>query len=173
MNVMETAKERTKHIVEKVTEKVTEKATTDSRTPGITIARPRREVIDLFQDADRLSVAFGDAAEVQQTGPDRLRWTFVIDGNDGPAWDCLVSVEDDARLRFVDVDPGKSAEIVLDFRDAPQDRGTEVIAQVSSPAPGALTGALAFKALYRARALLLTGEVPTIKYNPSARDSDR
>ncbi|MCW2552947.1 MAG: putative integral rane protein [Mycobacterium sp.] len=52
-------------------------------------------------------------------------------------------------------------------------RRTEVIARVSSPAPGALTGALTFKALYRARALLMTGEMPTIRYNPSARDSDR
>jgi hypothetical protein len=63
--------------------------------------------------------------------------------------------------------------IVLEFGDAPQDRGTEVIARVSSPAPGVLTGPLAFKALYRARALLMTGEVPTIKSNPSARDADR
>jgi hypothetical protein len=30
-----------------------------------------------------------------------------------------------------------------------------------------------FKALYRARAILMTGEVPTIKHNPSARASAR
>jgi|SoiMetStandDraft_5_1073268.scaffolds.fasta_scaffold143130_2 uncharacterized membrane protein len=177
MNVMDTAKERAKHIVEtvseKVTEKVGEKVTTESRKQAITIARPRHEVIALFQDTERLSVVFGDAAEVQQAGPERLRWVFAIGGNDRFIWDCVVSMEDDARLRFADLDPGSGAEIVLNFRDAPQERGTEVIAQVTSPGPGALSGALAFKALYRARALLLTGEVPTIEYNPSARNSDR
>ncbi len=93
--------------------------------------------------------------------------------NDGTTWDCVVAVEDDAIMRFVDVNPEKSAGIMVQFREAPQDRGTEVIARTTSPGPGALTGVLTFKVLYRARALLMTGEVPTIEFNPSARDSDR
>jgi hypothetical protein len=108
-------------------------------------------------------------ADVHRLSADRLRWTFLLDGHDGADWDCVVIVEDDMRLRYVDVHPEKDTGIVLDFRDASQDRGTEVIAHVSSPAPGALTGTVVFKALYRARSLLLTGEVPTIEFNPSAR----
>jgi len=97
MNVMDTAKERAKHIVEtvseKVTEKVGEKASTGSRRQAITIARPRREVIALFQDTERLSVVFGDVAEVQQAGPERLRWVFAFGGNDRFIWDCVVSMK--------------------------------------------------------------------------------
>lgn len=172
MNVVDTAKEQAKQLAQKVVEKVTEATTTDSRVQAITIGRPKHDVIRLFQDAELLAEVVGDFAEVHSTGEGRLRWTFLPDIG-GPAWDCVVTVEDDARVRYVDVDPEKTAELILEFRDAPQNLGTEVTARVSSPAPGAITGALAYKALYRARAVLLTGEAPTIKHNPSARDSQR
>lgn len=172
MNVVDAAKEKAKELVEKVTEKVAEAATTDSRVQAITINRPREEVVALFGDPERLSIVFGDFARVTEAGPDRQRWTFDDDGG-GPIWDCVVSRDSADRLRFVDVNPDRSTEIILDFADAPQDRGTEVVARVSAPAPGALTGVMTYKALYRARALLQTGEVPTIARNPSARDSSR
>jgi uncharacterized membrane protein len=166
-------KEPVKQLVDKVAEKVVDGAVADSRLQAVTIAASREDVRTLFQDANRLSEIFGDVADVTSTGPDRLRWKFTLEGSDGPEWECVTVAEDDARLRFVDAKAGEDAGIVLDFRDAPQGRGTEVIARVSSPAPGALTGALAFKALYRARALIMTGEVPTIKHNPGARASER
>jgi uncharacterized membrane protein len=177
MSVVQRAKERVTEIVDKMSETVSEKVlntvTTESRVQAVTISRPRGEVLALFQDANRLSEVFGDVADVSSTGPDHLRWKFTFDGRDGPEWECVVVAEGDTRLRFSDVDPDRRIGIVLEFRDAPQGRGTEVIARVSSPAPGALTGPLTFKALYRARALVTTGEVPTIEYNPSARHSDR
>lgn len=173
MSVVDTAKAQVKHIAEKVADKATDAVSRDSRVQAVTIARPRTEVMHKFQDAAFLSQVFGDVADVRADGQGRLRWAFGSDASSGPGWDCVVAVDDDTQLRFVDIDPDKSAGVTLNFREAPQDRGTEVIARVTSPAPGALTGVAAFKALYRARALLLTGEVPTIKQNPSARDSDR
>lgn len=176
MNVVDTAKTQVKQFAERITEKVTEKiadaAGTDSRIQALTISRPRTEVIALFRDPERLSQVFGDIARVNAAGADRMRWTFVLDG-DGPAWDCVVSLDGENRLRYVDVNPDKPAEITLDFATAPQNRGTEVVARANAPLPGLLTGALIYKALYRARALLQTGEVPTIKRNPGARNSPR
>lgn len=173
MNVVDTAKQQAKQLAHKVVEKVGEKVTADSRVQAVTIARPRADVLDLFQDPERLSRIFGDIADVTGAGAgaDRLRWTFA--GDDGPVWDCVVSREGDNRLRYVDVNPERAAGLTLDLSDAPQGRGTEVVARVTAPGPGALTGVLTFKALYRARALLQTGEVPTIARNPSARDSSR
>jgi hypothetical protein len=173
MNVVDTAKAQFKQIVGKVTDKVAESASSQSGVQAITIAAPRNAIVHKFSDAEFLSQVFGDVADVQETGPERLRWTFRLDGNDGTAWDCVVAVEDDAQLRFVDVNPDTGAGFVMNFREAPQGRGTEVIARTTGPGPAALAGVLTFKALYRARALLMTGEVPTITSNPSARDSDR
>jgi hypothetical protein len=174
VNVVDSTKEHVKQIVDKVAKKVAEKAPAgvgfDSGVQAVTIGRPRAEVMQFFTDASRLSEVFGDIAEVSSIGPDRMRWKFA---GEGPEWECVVVTEDDARLRFVDVDPNASTGIVLELRDAPRDRGTEVIARVSSPAPGALSGVLTFKVLYRARALVTTGEVPTIRHNPSARASNR
>jgi uncharacterized membrane protein len=176
VNVVDSTREHVKQIVDKVAQKVVEKTPAgvsfDSGVQAVTIGRPRAEVMQFFTDANRLSEVFGEIAEVSSTGPDRMRWKFTA-GDGGAEWECVVVTEDDERLRFVDVDPNKNAEITLEFRDAPRDRGTEVIARVSSPAPGALTGVLTFKALYRARALLTTGEVPTLRRNPSARTSNR
>lgn len=171
MNVVDTAVERVKHLAEKVTEKVTDAVTTDSRVQAITIARPRAEVMAFFQESELLSQVLGDIASVQDAGPDRLRWTFS--GDDGPAWDCVISRDGENRLRFLDVNPDRPAGLTLDFSDAQQDRGTEVVARVRAPGPGALTGLLLYKILYRARALMQTGEVPTLRHNPSARASAR
>lgn len=168
MSVVEAAKQAAGKLAAKVGETVT----SDSGVRAITIARPPGEVRSALREADHLSVIFGDIAEVATTAPDRMRWTWVAGDGDGSSWDCAV-VEDEAGLRFTGSDAESRTSVSLEVRDAPQDRGTEVIARVSSPAPGALTGQMIFKALYRARALLMTGEVPTIKHNPSARDSDR
>lgn len=170
MSVVDKAREQAKHLVAKVADKVTEATTTDSPVQAVTIGKPRQEVVALFTDPERLSVVFGDVADVESIGADRLRFTFGSD--DGPVWECVVSSDDD-QVRFVDVHPDGAAQVVLTLRDAPGERGTEVVARLSTPGPGALTGALTFKVLYRARALLLTGEVPTIAHNPSARPSAR
>jgi uncharacterized membrane protein len=173
--MVDTAKERVQELIEKLTEKVAEKlpeATGDSALQAVTIGRPKNEVIDAFSDPARLSVVLGDVARVESIGSDRLRWTFTATGEEDRDWDCVVSLHGD-RLRFTDARPDSAAGLTLDFRDAPQDRGTEVIARVSAPTPGMLTGLLAFKALYRARALLQTGEVPTLRHNPSARPAAR
>jgi uncharacterized membrane protein len=173
MNVLDTAKEQVRHLAEIITDRAGDAVTRGSAMHAITIGRPKPEVVALFRDPERLSQIFGDVAEVHGVGSDRLHWAFTSNDKKGLGWDCVVILEDETRLRFVDVDPERSAGIELEFRDAPQGRGTEVIARVVSPSPGMLSGSLTFKALYRARALLMTGEIPTIEHNPSARDSDR
>jgi uncharacterized membrane protein len=166
MNVIETAKERAREVAAKVLHA----SETEPRSQSITIRAPRQGVAEFFQDAERLSVVFGDIAEVEHLGPHRLRWTFA--GGEAAVWECAVTA-DDSRVEFNDVQSGNTAQVLLELRDASGDRGTEVVARISTPAPGLLTGPLTFKALYRARALLQTGEVPTLHHNPSARASDR
>lgn len=167
---LSTAKERLRHVVGAVANRTGE----HQQSQSITIGRDPETVEQFFRDPDRLSVVLGDIAEVQQTGDDRLRWVFRQGPLDGASWESLL-IADTGRLRFVDAgQQGEiSNEIILDFSEAPRGRGTEVTLRLKAPVPALLSGALAFKALYRARALLQTGEVPTIRKNPSARKSAR
>jgi len=167
MNVIDSAKAQVKNLVEKVVDT----ATPDARSEAITIGRPRPRVAQFFADAHSLSQIFGDIAMVESVAPGRQLWRFGF-GDDGTTWECVVSVEPD-QVRFVDVNPQSATSITLDLRDAPGELGTAVIGRIAAPAPGILTGPLLYKALYRARALLLTGEIPTIRRNPAARDTPR
>lgn len=51
--------------------------------------------------------------------------------------------------------------------------GTEVTLTLQLPAPNVVLRGAAFKVLYRARALLQTGELPTLTPTPAARPGDR
>lgn len=93
---------------------------------------------------------------VADTGPDEIRWT-ALDGADVP-------------------NVG-----VLTFRPAPGDRGTELHLEVRFDPPGGVVGKavstlfhivpgeIVAHALYRFRALALTGEIPTTDPQPAAR----
>jgi hypothetical protein len=81
------------------------------------------------------------------------------------------------RVRFLarsgHLDPMRVSGTVS-FAPAPQDLGTEVTLTLvlEDPLPGAgapAVGAMAHKALRRAKALAETGEIPTLEHNPSAR----
>jgi uncharacterized membrane protein len=168
MALLDDAREQARLLVEKVTG-------SDGRESGVqavTVARSRHDVIAAFRNPEFLSQIFGEIADVDATGPDRLHWTFHGPGNDDVGWECVITAGD-TEVTYAGAESGGPAEIVVAFRDAPQDRGTEVVARVSAPAAGLLTGPLTFKALYRARAVLQTGEIPTIRRNPSARNSPR
>jgi uncharacterized membrane protein len=168
--VVDTAKEQLRQVAGAVANR------TGHREPSqsVTIRSDPDTVQQLFRDPGRLSQVLGEIAEVQQTGDDNFRWVFRAGPLDGASWDSRL-VTDSHQLRFVDAGQNgtTTTEFVLHFKEAPLGQGTEVSLRVKSPAPALLTGALAFKALYRARALLQTGEIPTLRKNPSARKSAR
>lgn len=135
---------------------------------ALTIERPRAAVEDFWRDPDNLSRVFDGFADVRSTAPDRYEWTAPPDGADAIHWESVLLAEPNG-LKFVDaVDPDR-ARIELEFTDAPRGRGTEVHISATAPLPRQLTGVAAFAVLYRARALIQTGEVPTLDRNPSGR----
>src|ERR1041384_8029712 len=75
MNVVETAKQQAKQIIEKVANRGDTEAG-EPKAQAITIAASPEAITELFHDAERLSVILGDLGSVQSTGPERLRWTF-------------------------------------------------------------------------------------------------
>jgi uncharacterized membrane protein len=146
-------------------------ATTQPRATGgqtVTIACPVERIEQFWRDPEQMAVVLGDIAEVELMAPDRYRWRFL----DEPklVWESEL-IDEPEGLRFVGT--GDRNQIAVTYRPAPDKLGTEVTLRVNTPAPGLLAGAAAFKALYRLRALMQTGEVPTIRTNPSARKSAR
>jgi uncharacterized membrane protein len=156
------AKDRVAGAVKKVVDAQPARATAQS----VTIACPVERVAEFWGDPHQLSVVLGEIADVDVSGSDRYRWRML----DHPdvAWESRVIREPDG-VRFV----GGGNELAVSYRPAPNDLGTEVTLRATTPVPGLLSGAAAFKVLYRIRALLQTGEVPTIRSNPSARASAR
>jgi uncharacterized membrane protein len=151
-----------KGVVKKIVDAQPARATAQT----VTIAAPPERVAQFWRDTLQISVVLGDIAEVETSGQDRYRWRLL----DEPAavWESRLVQENDG-VRFV----GGGNELAVRYRPAPHGLGTEVTLRATTPAPGLLSGAAAFKVLYRLRALLQTGEVPTIRSNPSARASAR
>ncbi|MCV7381285.1 hypothetical protein BST11_12115 [Mycobacterium alsense] len=134
----------------------------------VTIACPPERIERFWRDPQQLSTVLGDIADVDTGGPDRYRWRLHTDPE--AVWESQL-VAEPGGVRFVGT--GDKNEIAVSYRPAPRGLGTEVTLRVASPVPGLLSGAAAFKLLYRLRALMQTGEVPTIRSNPSARASAR
>ncbi|MCQ4122350.1 hypothetical protein [Rhodococcus tibetensis] len=155
----------------------------DSTTGGggnsqtLTVSRSRPEVEQFWRDPENLSEVLGDVAEVRSTKPGSYEWTLNVGADEHTTWNTTL-IEGDGNLLFVGSAAGEdsaadSPEIELTFRDAPHDLGTEMTIRAKTPLPDILTGAALFKAIYRARALLQTGELPTLRHNPSARKAAR
>lgn len=169
MEIRGAAKRRAQGLLDKAAEVLGRR----ERPQSVTIACSQEAAKQFFCDPDKLSQVLGDIAVVKRTGGTGFRWQFSGGPASGAGWDCVL-IDDDRRVRFADADPSRSAnEVIFDFACAPNEMGTEVTLRITGPMPSLLSGALAFKALYRARALLQAGELPTIRHNPSARRSAR
>ncbi|MEU2001690.1 hypothetical protein ACH47B_09155 [Rhodococcus sp. NPDC019627] len=176
------------HYIDKAREQLTDlvgkmvdSAAGSGNSQTLTINRPRPEVEQFWRDPGKLSEVLGDVAEVRSTEPGSYEWTLNPGADEPTTWNTTL-VEADGSLRFVGTtgedstaqnSPDDPPEVELSFRDAPHDLGTEVTIRAKTPVPDILTGAATFKALYRARALLQTGELPTLRDNPSARQAAR
>ena len=151
----------------------------------VTIARPVADVTAALRDPAVLSQALGETGRVSREADGGYRWTLgrhVGDGATGAAaqepgadvvWDTVL-VESPGALRWSAAgsrDDGPEVSFAL--REAPAALGTETTVRLALPAPGLAAGAAAYTLLYRLRALLQTGEVPTITPQPAARPSPR
>lgn len=160
-----------KHQVTDLVGKVVGAGGQRTSTQSVTIEGPRERVEALWRDPVRLSRLLGDIGEVHASD-DRYDW--VIGHDDGPqaTWRTTLTTRDNDLCFSGDLE-GSAAEMCVEFAQAPKDLGTEVTVRLQSPLPGLLTGAMTFTLLYRMRALLQTGEMPTLEHNPSARRDAR
>lgn len=141
----------------------------------VTISVGSNDMERFWRDPERLSQVFGDVATVSSPENEIFVWTLSIGTGEAHTWRTRLHTAD-GELRFVAVsgddansDSINDATVVVRYRSAPVDMGTEVTLKAATPFPDLFTETVLFKALYRARALLQTGEAPTLSNNPSAR----
>ncbi|MCI2239940.1 hypothetical protein MN205_15810 [Kineococcus sp. TRM81007] len=158
----------------------------------LTISRSAEDVLAAWRDPLVVSRLLGDLGRAEADGE---RWTFTLTAGQGATVEAE-PVSTTAGVEFRRPGPGAGQGQARDAEDdteggrtgpegsggavllrvgtrpAPRDLGTEVTCEVA-PEFSAGVGAVPFTLLYRLRALLLTGEIPTLRPNPSAREEER
>ncbi|WP_369052417.1 hypothetical protein [Kineococcus terrestris] len=139
----------------------------------MTIGRPAGDVLAACRDPHVLSRLLGELGGVRQDAADgALVWTLG-----GREVATRAEEQPDAVRHTTTRDAeGLSAGTVLlevGTAPAPADLGTEVRLRVRAPVGDLAAGAAAFTLLYRLRALLVTGEIPTIDPQPAHRAASR
>ncbi|MDC0710894.1 SRPBCC family protein [Stigmatella sp. ncwal1] len=152
---------------------------------SVTIGKTAEELYRLWRAPETLSRLLGGFAEVTPVEGDRMRWKVQGPFGQSVAWETRI-VEDlpGERVRWESL-PGAawSLQGAVQFRAAPAQWGTEVTLRLHLHPPGgmpgeaamrrlrAVPGGLVLKVLRRFKSLAETGEIPTLKNNPSARKS--
>lgn len=149
--------------------------TDDVQQQTVTISRPVENVLVACRDADVLSTLLGSHGSVRLEAAGRYVWDVA-----GTTVTTRLHAEPN-RVVFSRTGDGEDGEgegdgedvLVVEAWPAPRWGGAEVVLRLAGPAlpvpAGLVGGGLAFTLLYRLRALLQTGEVPTLGDVPSAR----
>lgn len=126
------------------------------------------DVLTALEDPAVLSRLLGELGSVDPREGGQ-RWSFAAgEGHDALVWDtALVRRADGLRHEGAG---GSTGSLDVATAPAPRDHGLEVRLVADLPLPRLATGAAAFTLLYRLRALLVSGEVPTLRPQPTTRD---
>jgi len=143
--------------------------TGDSPQQTLTFTSSPAEVLAAARDAAVWSQVLGEFGGVSADGPGRYRFTTP----GGPDAGTPTELRETGDLLQFQREGDAGPLVELRASSAPQDRGTEVQLRLDVPAPDLAAGAATFTVLYRLRALLQTGEVPTTTPQPSARPAER
>lgn len=142
--------------------------TTEQQT--LTIARTVEDVLRACRDPDVLDTMLAPAGSVHRGSTGVYAWTVA-----DTTIETQVHVEPN-RVVFSTGSPTAPGDpvVAVEAWPAPRDLGAEVVLRLTVPAgTGKVGGGLAFTMLYRLRALLQTGEAPTLGDVPSGRDGER
>ncbi len=150
-----------------------------------TVGKPANELYQFWREPQNVSRIMGSFADITATSDTQAHW--VVQGPFGrsAAWDARVVEDRPGELLRWESTEGADLpnEGEVRFRPAPKGWGTEVMLRFRFDPPGgalgeaavkllgSAPGLLAFKALYRFKSLVETGEIPTLAKNPSARGS--
>ena len=149
----------------------------------ITVGKPKDELYRKWRDPEVMSEVFGGILQISGAGEGRIRVRARLPGGHAASWmSKVVQQQDGSSLRWrTDADAAVPYDMYLEFRDArPAEWGTEVTLGVSPLSHGSVAEgileisksmdeAVLMKVLRRFKALIESGEIPTLSHNPAGR----
>jgi uncharacterized membrane protein len=151
-------------------------------TQTLTIGASPEELFGFYREPTNFQRVLRNLAEIEPREDGGAHWKVPGPGGHSLEWDAQLTEERPGEQLGWSPAPGSgtAAELEVRLRREPGDRGTAVTMRLeveppvgaSAPAVGAAAGALVIKALYGTKALIETGEVPTLEKNPSARPGE-
>ncbi len=150
---------------------------------SLTVGRPADELRALWLRPDTQSRVWAHFADVTAVDERIAEWTARGPAGGEYRWRTRVEETGADEVRWTTLDGADVPNVgLLTLRAAPADRGTELRLDVRFDPPGGVVGQaisklfhivpreIVLKALYRFRALAITGEIPTTDPQPAARD---
>lgn len=148
----------------------------------ITIGKPAPELRALWLQRETQARIWAHFAEVTPLEGRDAEWVARGPAGGEYRWRTVTSDDEPDAVRWTTADGADVPNVgILNFRPAPGERGTELHLDVRFDAPGGVVGQamsklfhiapheIVRKALYRFRALAMTGEIPTTDPQPAAR----
>jgi uncharacterized membrane protein len=149
---------------------------------SVTVGRPAEDLQALWLRPDTQSRIWADFADVNAAGDGSAEWTASGPAGGEYRWRTETRQTSPTEVRWSSLEGADVANTgTLLLRQAPGDRGTELHLDVRFDPPGGVVGEavsklfhivpreIVSKALYRFRALAMTGEIPTTYPQPAAR----
>lgn len=156
-------------------------------TRSATVRASREAVYELWRRPTTLPAIMHHFADVTVQDEHHARWKTNLPIAGTYEWVTrLTETEPGMWLSWATVEGSSIPNVgILTLRDAPQGKGTEMTLEVRFDPPGGMIGSklakalgvvpkeIVSKALYRFRALLETGEIPTINGQPAGNGIGR
>lgn len=156
-------------------------------TRAVTIGRPREQVYAFWRDFTNLARVMENVQRIEQMDGDRTHWVVSAPGGKTVEWVARVTADEPGRRIAWEAEDGADVANhgVVEFRDAPGDRGTEVHAAIAyHPPAGPLgeavatltqqePGKQAHRDLRRLKMFLETGEIATTQAPDAAPRYDK
>jgi uncharacterized membrane protein len=148
---------------------------------AITVNKPRQEVYRLWRKLDNLPRFMRHLDSVQETDDRRSVWVAAAPAGRRIGWEAEINNEIEGELIGFRSLAGSRVDLAgsVRFKDAPFDRGTEILVKIQYNPPAGLLGALAatlwgegpsrqvHEDLHRFKSMLEAGEIVTTTGQPA------
>jgi uncharacterized membrane protein len=149
---------------------------------SVTVARPRAEVYAFWRNLENLPRFMKHVESVRQTDHRRSHWVVTAPACRTVSWEAeIINEVENELIGFRSINGRVDLAGSVQFKDAPGDRGTEVIVEIQYNPPAGILGAFAAKMwgeeptqqidedLRRFKQIMEAGEIPSVEGQPAGR----